>query len=92
MTCSRHKGVRIRCGGPRYRINGTMTSEQMTARTNSRGQIGKSTSRNFIIASWNTNSVIPSIIAVMPCGVRLTGATGVVTTVLNLTPWSVAPK
>ena len=45
-----------------------------------------------IIASWNTNSVIPSIIAVMPCDVRLTGVTGVVTTVLNFIPGSVAPK
>jgi hypothetical protein len=69
-----------------------MTSEQMTARTNSKGQIGKSTSKNFIIASWNTNSVMPSRIATIPCGVRLAGATGVVITVLNFTPWFGAPK
>ena len=69
-----------------------MTSEQTTARTNSKGQIEKSPSKDFIIASWNTNSVIPSIIAAMPCAVRLAGATGVVTTVLNFAPWSLAPK
>ena len=53
------------------------------ARTSSSGQIGKSPSNDFIIASWNTNSSIPRIIAAMPCGVRLTGASAVVAIVLN---------
>ena len=67
-----------------------MTSEQTTARTSSNGQIGKSPSRDFIIASWNTNKVIPRRIAAMPCAVRLAGAAGVVTTVLNCAPGSFA--
>jgi len=60
-----------------------MTSEQTTARTNSSDQTGKSPSSDFIIASWNTKSSIPSKIAAMPCGVRLAGVSAVVAIVLK---------